>query len=251
MLVINCKNYAEVMTVDSVRLLVEAARRSSARHGVTIAVAPPPPLLAVAAEAARTGARSRARGGRSRAPASSRPLVFSQHADNVGKGSTTGSVVAEAIRAAGADGSLLNHSEYRISGQRRRGAVAKLRRQRLLSVICVTNPAEAYAMSLLKPDYVAVEPTALIGTGRAISKEKPTLIARAARAVERAVKPRGRVSLLCGAGITSADDVRLAVELGSKGILVASGLVKAKNRAAAIDSFAAALASASRARKEG
>jgi triosephosphate isomerase len=35
--------------------------------------------------------------------------------------------------------------------------------------------------------------------------------------------------VLCGAGIKSENDVRRAMELGAKGILVASGVVKAKD----------------------
>ena len=47
--------------------------------------------------------------------------------------------------------------------------------------------------------------------------------------------------LLCGAGIVSGQDVRKAIELGSEGILVASGIVKAKNWSGIIDEFAAGM----------
>ncbi len=36
------------------------------------------------------------------------------------------------------------------------------------------------------------------------------------------------VTILCGAGITKGDDVAAALELGTTGVLVASGIVKAK-----------------------
>jgi len=54
----------------------------------------------------------------------------------------------------------------------------------------------------------------------------PRLIAKAAEAVKNA---KNNTKLLCGAGIVSGEDVSKAIELGSKGILVASGIIKAKN----------------------
>ena len=61
---------------------------------------------------------------------------------------------------------------------------------------------------------------------KAVSTEKPELITKAAVAVKSA---KNKTKLLCGAGIVSGEDVSKAVELGSKGILVASGIVKSKN----------------------
>lgn len=276
MIIINCKNYAEVMAPRDMRALIEQARRSSARHGVVIAVAPPATMLAAAAAEAgatpsaavppwargagaalATGAAlDTAMQGRRRPRPPSRPLILAQHTDNADLGSTTAQTTAEAVKATGADGSIVNHSEYRLLPRHRRGAVERLRRQGLLSVMCTATAGEVRAAAVLGPDYVAIEPPALIGTGRAVSKERPGLISRAAKVVDRsAPRPRSksaapRTRLLCGAGIATADDVRLAVKLGSAGVLVASGIVKAKNRGAAIDSFARALASASRERAE-
>lgn len=231
------------MSPRDVRSIVGQAARSSARHGVAIAVATPAPLLAVAAAAAAASGSRRGRAGR--------PIVLAQHVDGSDPGSTTGRIVAGAIKAVGADGSIVNHSEYRVLPRYRRGAVERLRREGLLSVVCATTAGEAAVSAGLGPDYVAIEPPGLIGTGRAISRERPGLILKSARSVVRAVEARPDpkagakaappTRLLCGAGIAEAADVRRAVELGSAGVLVASGIVKAKNRSAAIDSFARAL----------
>jgi triosephosphate isomerase len=40
--------------------------------------------------------------------------------------------------------------------------------------------------------------------------------------------------VLCGAGIKDHDDVRIAIQLGCEGILVASGITKAENPEAAL-----------------
>ena len=58
------------------------------------------------------------------------------------------------------------------------------------------------------------------------------------RSIEK-VNPK--VKVLCGAGITSGEDVKKALELGTKGILVASGVVKAKNPRKVLEEFAEAI----------
>ena len=108
----------------------------------------------------------------------------------------------------------------------------------MISVLCVKNVAEVKKYVKLNPDYIAIEPPELIGSGKAVSKEKPELITNAARAVKAA---KNKTKLLCGAGIVSGDDVEKAIQLGSKGILVASGIVKSKNWNNAIDGFAKAM----------
>ena len=90
----------------------------------------------------------------------------------------------------------------------------------------------------MNPTFIAIEPPELIGTGKAISTERPQLITRAVAGVKSA---KNSTKLLCGAGIVSGTDVARAKELGSKGILVASGIVKARNWEKIIDEFSRAL----------
>ena len=106
------------------------------------------------------------------------------------------------------------------------------------TVVCVKNVKEAEKYAKLNPTYIAIEPPELIGTGRAISNERPELITKSLLAVKKA---KNSTKLLCGAGIVTPDDVLRAKELGSKGILVASGIVKAKNWEKIIDEFSRAL----------
>jgi len=53
-------------------------------------------------------------------------------------------------------------------------------------------------------------------------------------------KARNSTKLLCGAGIVTSEDVKRAMELGSHGILVASGIVKSRNWNRDIEGFAKA-----------
>ncbi|KAG2471815.1 MAG: Triosephosphate isomerase [Nitrosopumilales archaeon] len=108
----------------------------------------------------------------------------------------------------------------------------------MTSVVCVKNVAEAKKYARFNPDYIAIEPPELIGSGKAVSKERPDLITKAVSAVKMA---KNSTKLLCGAGIVSGEDVSKSIQLGSNGILVASGIVKAKNWMKIIEEFAKAM----------
>jgi len=86
-------------------------------------------------------------------------------------------------------------------------------------------------VAALGPDYVAVEPPELIGTGIPVSKAKPEVITDT---VELVKKVNPEVKVLTGAGISSGEDVKKALELGSVGVLLASGVTKAKDPEKAI-----------------
>jgi triosephosphate isomerase len=73
---------------------------------------------------------------------------------------------------------------------------------------------------------VAMEPPELIGTGISVSKAKPETITSTVEAV-REVGFSGPI--LVGAGISTGEDVKKAMELGANGVLVASAVVKAKD----------------------
>ena len=215
MFVINCKNYDEI-SGDKIIKFVKTAEKVSKKYKVKIAIAPPQHLIGLVAN--------------------SSILILAQHVDDSKVGSTTGFVIPELLKNSKVKGSLINHSEHRISSNEIQKLVLKLKELKMISIVCVKDVAEVKKYSKLNPDYIAIEPPELIGSGKAVSKEKPELIAKAAKAVKNT-----NTKLLCGAGIVSGEDVTKAVELGSKGILVASGIIKAKNWNKIISEFAKAL----------
>ncbi|RNJ78554.1 MAG: triose-phosphate isomerase [Nitrosopumilus sp. H8] len=216
MFVINCKNYEEI-SGDKMAGFLKIVHRVAKKYKVKIAVAPPQHLLGVAAK--------------------SPVLILAQHADCHMPGSTTGFVVPELLKKSGVAGSLINHSEHRIPGLEIKKTVLRLRKLKMISIVCVKNVAEAKKYARLGPDYIAIEPPELIGSGKAVSRHRPDLITKAAAAVN----PGNKTRLLCGAGITSGEDVASAVRLGSRGILVASGIVKSGNWEKAISEFASSM----------
>lgn len=157
--------------------------------------------------------------------------VYAQTVDNIKPGSSTGHVLPEAVREAGASGSLLNHSECRLKLADIDALVSKLRDLKMTSIVCTNNVAVSMAASALNPDFVAVEPPELIGSGVSVSKAQPDVVTGSVDAVKRV---NSRVKVLCGAGISTGVDFKKAVELGTDGVLLASGVVKAKDQKAAL-----------------
>jgi len=150
--------------------------------------------------------------------------VFAQHVDPVKYGSSTGWLLPEAAKAAGAKGTLLNHSERRIDFETAKRSLARCRELGLRVVMCAESPEKAKELASLKPDYIAIEPPELIGGDVSVSKARPEVITEAVKKVHAIAN----IPVLCGAGVKDGEDVRKALALGAKGILVASGVVKAK-----------------------
>lgn len=152
--------------------------------------------------------------------------VFAQHIDPIVPGSHTGHVLLESVKEVGAVGTLINHSERRLKLFEIDAIVNRTREYDLISVVCTNNAEVSAAVAALKPDMIAVEPPELIGTGMSVSKVKPEVVSGTVELVKN-INPV--VVTLCGAGITTSEDVVAAIKLGTKGVLVASGIVKAKD----------------------
>ncbi|WP_202318976.1 triose-phosphate isomerase [Archaeoglobus neptunius] len=158
--------------------------------------------------------------------------VYAQHIDAVDFGSHTGRINAEMIKEYGAKGSLVNHSERRLKLADIEYNVSKLKNAGLTSVVCTNNIPTTAAAAALNPDFVAVEPPELIGSGIPVSKAEPEIVensVKAAKAVNSSVR------VLCGAGITTHEDYIKALELGAEGVLLASGVVKAEDQKRALE----------------
>ncbi|WP_436934586.1 triose-phosphate isomerase [Halovenus marina] len=160
--------------------------------------------------------------------------TWAQHVSPVEHGSHTGSALAEAVEDAGATGTLLNHSENRLKLADIDASLDATERAGLDTVVCANNPDQIAAVTALGPDAVAVEPPELIGTGTPVSQADPDIVKDAVAAAE-AVDPS--VDVYCGAGISTGEDVLAARELGADGVLLASGVAKADDPAAALGSL--------------
>ncbi len=210
LIIVNFKTYKEATGENAVKLAKmceEAARKAK---GAKVAVAVQAADISRVASAIDTKL----------------VFVFAQHIDANGQGKSTGFVTAEAVKAAGATGTLLNHAEHKITDISKRITIAKA--AGLMTVVCAASLAEAKTISSLTPfpDYIAIEPPELIGGTVSVSKARPELIAEAVEAIKGA---NSKIIVLCGAGVNSSEDIRKALELGTEGVLVATAVVLAKN----------------------
>ena len=214
-ILLNFKCYLEATGAKAVQL-AKYAQQVSEKFGVIVAVAPQAADIRLVSQQVKVP-------------------VFAQHIDPIAAGSHTGHMLAESVLEAGASGVIINHSERRLRADVIEDTIVRARGLGLTTTVCANTPGIAEAIAALNPDMVAVEPPELIGSGVAVSKAKPEIITDTVSRIRRINKD---VMILCGAGITSGDDVREALRLGTQGVILASGVVKAKNQLAAIEDLA-------------
>lgn len=153
--------------------------------------------------------------------------VLAQHVDAIEAGPYTGWTLPESVRDAGAVGSLLNHSELKLPPAMLMRAVKRLKKLGMISIVCADNPVEEQSIVSAAPDMLAIEPPELIGGKVSVSKARPELISES-------VRRAGDIPVFVGAGVHTSEDVRTALKLGAKGVLVASGVVLAKDQKKAL-----------------
>ena len=150
--------------------------------------------------------------------------VLAQHIDPVEAGGHTGSMLLECAKEAGAAGTLINHSEQRMQLADIETVIRKTNAEGMNTVVCTNNILTSAAAAVLNPDFVAIEPPELIGSGIPVSQAEPEIVEGSVAAIKD-INPDVRV--LCGAGISTGDDMKAALELGSEGVLLASGIIMA------------------------
>lgn len=157
--------------------------------------------------------------------------VYAQHLDSVPSGSTTGHVTVENAKASGAKGTLVNHSEHRVKIAEIHDIIDRARPAGLSTIVCTNNLAVSRACAAMEPDFVAIEPPELIGGDISVTTANPMIVADTVKSI-RLISPK--VGVLCGAGVKNGRDVKKALELGTDGVLLASGVVKSKDRRATL-----------------
>jgi triosephosphate isomerase len=212
-IIVNCKTYPQATGKNAVRL-AKLCETAAGKYNADIRIAVQATDISLVAKSVGIP-------------------VYAQHVDPASPGQSTGWITAHAIKAAGARGSLVNHAEHRLDNTTIAASVDALRREQLDAIVCAESvqrlqeidAAAAGAMML------CVEPPELIGGDISVSVARPEIVTHAVGATKR--------PLLIGAGIKTGEDLAIALRLGAKGVLLASGIVLAKDQAAALKNLLA------------
>ena len=151
--------------------------------------------------------------------------VWTQHLDPIGWGSSTGWVHPETAMGYGATGTIINHAEHKVDLSHVESLLNQLPDDFPVCA-CAADIDEAKALAALSPTFIAVEPPELIGGDISVTTADPGIVSGTAEVV-KASNPNVRV--LCGAGVKNGADVAKAIELGTEGVLLASGVTKAED----------------------
>jgi triosephosphate isomerase len=160
--------------------------------------------------------------------------------DSLPIGRGVGSVLPEAVRAAGASGVLLNHAEKKLSLAELERTIQRADEVGLASMACADNVKEAEAIAKMHPNIIIAESPALIGVGKRAENDRQNITE--INASIRAIDPEIRV--LHGAGISCGQDVYDIISAGAQAAGSSSGIVKAVDPFAMIEEMISAVRTA-------
>lgn len=152
-----------------------------------------------------------------------RLIVFAPYMDALRPGRGVADVLPESLKAAGAKGVMLNHSERPMSIAKLRETIERANELELLSFVCSDTIAETMAVAHLHPDIINPEPSELIGTGNVSDM---SYVATSIKAVKD-VYPDILVEQ--AAGIRTGQQVFDNIMLGADGVGAASGICTSEN----------------------
>ena len=206
-ILINFKTYKESVADKALQLAKQISKVKKTNYDIIVA----PSLLTTKEIAQRTDL-----------------TVYSQHTDFVELGSHTGRIPAKELKSIGVKGTILNHSERKITLNYLKNIVELCKANKLKIVICASTLSEIKKVAQFNPDYIAYEPKKLIGGNISVTESNPDIIVEAVELVNY-ISPKTK--LLCGAGIHSKEDLGHALLLGTHGVLIGHAVPKAKDPA--------------------
>ncbi len=164
-----------------------------------------------------------------------RILVFAQHMDSLPVGRGLGSVLPEAVKAAGAVGVMLNHAEKPLTLEEVEATIKRADEVGLATIVCADTVEDVKAIAKMGPNLIVAEPTDLIGTGKTSDSN---YVIETIKTVE-AINPN--IMVLQGAGISNGQDVYNTIKLGAQATGSTSGIIKAEDPEAMVEEMISAL----------
>mgnify|MGYP001087336145 CR=1 FL=1 len=152
--------------------------------------------------------------------------ILAPHMDGVEPGGHNGAILAEAVKEAGAIGSLINHRDKRLTLSELYRIIRRSKQLNLITAVCADSPEQAEAIASLTPEIIVAEPPELIGTRRAVSTQDPGFITETLHLVK---KRNPDILVAFGGGIHSKADAAAAIRLGSDGTGASNAIINAKD----------------------
>ena len=158
-----------------------------------------------------------------------RIFVFAQHMDCLPVGRGLGSVLPEAVKAAGAKGVMLNHAEMPLTMEEIKKTIERADEVGLGTIVCANTVEDVKTIALMGPNMIVAEPTDLIGTGETSDSN---YVLDTIKTVEE-INPD--IMVLQAAGISNGQDVYNMIKLGAQATGSTSGIIKAADPYAMVE----------------
>ncbi|MDF2378747.1 MAG: triose-phosphate isomerase [Candidatus Gracilibacteria bacterium] len=161
--------------------------------------------------------------------------VIAQHVDAHGYGAHTGHILPEEVKSRGSVGTLINHSEKNIPDEVL-GETIDMAQVHFPDYTIVCSPTYERTLEIESkwdPHKIAFEPPELIGGDISVSTSQPEII-------KKVVNISHEKQILVGAGVKTLEDIKISLDLGAIGVLVASGVVKNEDPGAVVRDFLSA-----------
>jgi triosephosphate isomerase len=196
---------------EEVLELALIAEEASQKHGVQVIFTTPFPDIRMVAQATKD------------------LIVFAPSMDPIPVGRGLANILPESVRAAGADGVMLNHVEKQLSYLQLTKTMQRANELNMLTLICTDSTVEAKAAALLAPTVITAEPNDLIGTGKASD------LSYVRQSVEAIHSVNPDIFVLIGAGIASGQDVYNVIKEGADASGSSSAVACAKDKRAIVN----------------
>ena len=158
-----------------------------------------------------------------------RIFVFAQHMDYLKPGRGLGSVLPEAVKAAGAKGVMLNHAEKPLTMDVVEKTIRRAEEVGLATIVCADTVEDVKTIAKMGPDMIVAEPTELIGTGTTSDSNYVIDTINTVREIN------DKIMVLQGAGISNGQDVYNTIKLGAQATGSTSGILKADDPYAMVE----------------
>ena len=156
-------------------------------------------------------------------------IILAPYMDMLRPGRGMADVLPEALKAAGAQGVVINHCERPMSLTAIKQTIDRANELDMLSFACADTIAEAKAIAQLHPDIMNPEPTELIGSG---SASDMSYVLETVKVIKDIFPD---IIVEQAAGITTAEQIYQFIMAGSDAAGSCSGVLNSKNPLALLD----------------